>query len=562
MAKKNYYRILFISSAIALGVGIAVALFTAKYEDAKHAIIRGETAEEMFQRGLELQQANKTDEAIASYLAALQQDPHHAPTHYELGWSYWAKEDWANVVKQWSQVADLHASDATFTEYFAQAKSFAQGKTPPLVRVAIGTRVEQSVATATPNTARLALQLKARFQRYNPMPNDAKDLYDTRIRSPKSVAFHPDGKKVYVNALEGANTLVYDRRTYKLTRVIEHRFDAAAGHLFTDAPKTSGWAHFPAKFPVANVNIFTGKPVEQVFNFNGDYLWIPYYRRTFDELSVYPSAVALVDTREDKIVRVFSAGPIPKFVAVSPDHRWLAVTHWGDNTVGLIKTVGPVDQYTHSKLIVVQKRMDTNAIQSTDRDHDCGLCLRGTVFTRDSKYLIVGRMGVSGGLAVIDVHKGSYIGTVFGMPPTPRHLVLSPDGKKLFLSASVSGKVARYTVADIINAAIQHQKELKPELDAEIGAAPRTIALTPDGKYLFAALNLSSKVAVMRADTMQHLLDIPADSYPVGLDISPDGLELWVTAQGRKGYGGNSVMVYAIEKIKAPTTTPTLTDRR
>ena len=45
---------------------------------------------------------------------------------------------------------------------------------------------------------------------------------------------------------------------------------------------------------------------------------------------------------------------------------------------------------------------------------------------------------------------------------------------------------------------------------------------------------------------MKVISEIPADSYPVGMDISSDDKELIVTSQGKEGGGGNSVMVFKI----------------
>ena len=45
---------------------------------------------------------------------------------------------------------------------------------------------------------------------------------------------------------------------------------------------------------------------------------------------------------------------------------------------------------------------------------------------------------------------------------------------------------------------------------------------------------------------MKVVAEIPADSYPVGMDISSDDKELIVTAQGKSSGGGNSVMVFKI----------------
>ena len=81
---------------------------------------------------------------------------------------------------------------------------------------------------------------------------------------------------------------------------------------------------------------------------------------------------------------------------------------------------------------------------------------------------------------------------------------------------------------------------------ADVGSGARTIVTTSDGKYLFAAVNNGSKVAVVRTSDMVVLTSIKADSYPVGMDISPDDKELIVTSQGKTGGGGNSVMIFSI----------------
>jgi hypothetical protein len=46
---------------------------------------------------------------------------------------------------------------------------------------------------------------------------------------------------------------------------------------------------------------------------------------------------------------------------------------------------------------------------------------------------------------------------------------------------------------------------------------------------------------------MKVIAQCPADSYPVGMDISSDGRTLIVTSQGRNEGGGNSVMIFRVE---------------
>jgi hypothetical protein len=80
----------------------------------------------------------------------------------------------------------------------------------------------------------------------------------------------------------------------------------------------------------------------------------------------------------------------------------------------------------------------------------------------------------------------------------------------------------------------------------KVGGGARTLDATPDGELLFVACNTASKVYVVQAATMAMVDSIRVDSYPVGLDVSPDGTLLAVTSQARKGFGGNALNLFRI----------------
>ena len=529
-------------SSILIGLTVVLVAAIVYYGN----LLRLDFAHSAYKQGMVLQKERKTEAAIISYSQAILLNSSHAESYYELGWSYWVLERWDQVIQAWEQALALNIKNKMLIGYLKQARDNQSGKLAKLVRAPIGTRAEQT--TLLPEqTTRLALELTARFQEYNPKTKHPADVFDHEVLSPKSVQFHPSENKIYVNALEGYKTIIYDYQNFKKLGQIEHRFGEKDSHLFEKQNKSNKhWLDFPRSLK-KNPQHFSGKPVESAFSADGHYLWVPYYRRSFDRYSSLPSAVALIDATTDKIIRLFDTGPIPKYVTSSPDGKWLAVTHWGDNTVGFIKTTGEPNNYEYSKLVAVGERIQMSEIETQDRDHNCGNCLRGSVFSKDNKYLFVARMG-GGGVAIIDVKKGKHLGTVRGMQPTPRHIVLSPDGEHLYISSNFSGVVSKYRANDMINAAKKHQKKLKPLLEVNTGKATRTIALSPDGETIYAAVNKESKIAVLDAKTLTYLFDIAADSYPVGMDVSPDGTQLWVTSQGRKARGGNSVMVYTIEK--------------
>ena len=255
--------------------------------------------------------------------------------------------------------------------------------------------------------------------------------WDSDVRSPKSVNIHPNGQKYYVNSLEGAKTVVYATRDNAKLKVINHQFDESDSLLWA-AP--SGWYEFTHY--TEDLNTFKGKPVESAFTHNGRYLWVTYYRRSYDINAQDPSALAVIDTETDSIVRLMETGPLPKMVAVDNDNNcYVAITHWGDNTVGI---------------------------------------------------------------AVID------------------DMV---DGKSV-----VSGWK-----------------------NCKVGTGARTIDITPDGRYVLAVCNYSSRLMVVDTETMRVVVSIAADSYPVGLDISDDGRYVYTTSQGRSSIGGNCVDIYRLD---------------
>jgi DNA-binding beta-propeller fold protein YncE len=173
--------------------------------------------------------------------------------------------------------------------------------------------------------------------------------------------------------------------------------------------------------------------------------------------------------------------------------------------------------------------------------------LRGTVFTPDGQFLLVGKMGGAGGVAVFDANSYQLIGTVKGMQSNVRHLVI--NGENLFLSANSPGYVQKCNWRDFVKSRVENEEKEVQFTNFEsvfVGSGARTIVTTSDGKYVFAAVNNGSKIVAVRTSDMKVVAEIPADSYPVGMDISSNDKELIVTAQGKSDRGGNSVMVFRI----------------
>jgi DNA-binding beta-propeller fold protein YncE len=394
----------------------------------------------------------------------------------------------------------------------------------------------------------VTMELVNRYQHYNAGTKDINDSFDSAINSPKSVNYSIDGNKFYVQSLEGYTTAVYDAKTKKKINIIKHVFNQENQNLFKNNETTAFDYEFLVKRD--NYNYFSGKPVESCFSHNGKYLWVTYYRRDYDSNASCPSAVAIIDTEKDEIVRVMPTGPLPKMIACSPDNKFIAVTHWGDNTIGIIniESDDPMNfKYQKHCIVDYQMKMDFGG-KHVDRDSDCGYCLRGTVFTPDGSFLLVGKMGGAGGVAVFDAKIFELLGTIKGMESNVRHLVI--NGENLYLSANSPGKIQKCNWRSFVKTRIQNkEKEVQfNEFESVfVGSGARTIVTTSSGKYVFAAVNNGSKIVAVRTSDMNIVAEIPADSYPVGMDISSDDSELIVTAQGKSNGGGNSVMVFSLK---------------
>ncbi len=382
-----------------------------------------------------------------------------------------------------------------------------------------------------------ALERTARIQALSDRPSKTiQDIYDASIQSPKSAAFSVDGKRLYINALEGMQTLVYSYPELKKIAAISHQFSAADAPLFQgettvfDYPYTGGKSH--------SYNVFSGKPVEMAFSHAGRFLWIPYYRRSFDQNASSPSALAIIDTSTHKIVRVMPTGPLPKYIAISPDSSRAVVTHWGDNTLGLLDiSSSDPKQFVYLAHWTVDYKVST-AHMTGDRDRNCSLCLRGTTFTPDGKTVLVARMG-GNGIAGFDVSSGTYLGTIQNVVGNPRHLLV--DSNYLYVSGNQTGLVGRYPLHSFLQSLYlaKGKKVLGPNgEEILVGSGARTIVLSPLTQALYVAVNSASSLVKIDLASWSIVKRISVDPFAVGLAVHPQEPVIVTTSQGRSGQGG------------------------
>ncbi|HPN39109.1 MAG TPA: hypothetical protein PL041_11965 [Melioribacteraceae bacterium] len=404
-------------------------------------------------------------------------------------------------------------------------------------------KITQINTTVIAKDSSFTIKLIKRFHNKTNFTSTKQSIYDRDIFSPKSVNILDSKNKVYVNSLEGFSTIVYDLNTLKKLKVIKHEFNAKNQYLFKDTN------YYNYKFTTKNKNFdfFKGKPVEGCFSHNNKYFWVTYYRRDYDKNAVNPSALCIIDTEKDSIVRVMPTAPLPKVITYSKETEKIIVTNWGDNTASIIDVSSEdVNSFKYVANIIVDKKYEVknNNNLQIDRDKLCGDCLRGTAFSPDGKYVFLGK-SMNNSLALIDVLESKYLGNIYGMKPEVRHIVVNND--YIYLAVTNLGFIQRTNIYNLIDSLTNGNFNYTSWDEIYLGKGIRTIKVTDDGKYLFAAINNESKIAVVNIKKYEIVCYIDADSYPVGLDVSKDGKYLFVTSQGKNGIGGNSLTVYELK---------------
>lgn len=533
-------------------ISLSVSLIALSEEPTPNCV--NESSNKLLLQAYELQKNNNTSKALEIYKKGIDLDKSCEALYYEIGWSYWKLGEWKLVVDSWKSALKINPEHKNIKLYMDTAvenlKIINSGQKTNVFR-----KETALFSQSLPKDSPLQLTLIQRWQSYNKTPELISDHYDEDIFSPKSIQFSKNGESVFVHSLEGHKTVVFNQDGSQKKHVIHHSFAEKDSPLFEKRPP------FDYTFSYENPNVFSGKPVESVLSHNGKYLWVTYYRRSYDELGQEPSAVSIIDTDSYKTEKVFGTGPISKYIEKSHDDKWMAISNWGDNTVSIYKIDNPnLKNIKPYQLLIVEKR--PSAInRKVNRDKLCGFCIRGLAFSKDSKYLFVSRMK-GGGISIFHLDKNNkfqYKATVFGIQAGTRDLHLSLDGKFLFAGCNSSGTIAKIPVEDFL-AFVDRKKTQTIELTSLeisnlkilkqfIGLGVRSFKLHPTLNYIFSTSNNGSEVIMLKSDDLKVLGRIPVDSYPVGLGISPSGKYLWVSSQGKNSQGGNSVSIFLISEF-------------
>lgn len=314
---------------------------------------------------------------------------------------------------------------------------------------------------------------------------DAFTVNDSSL-TPKSVVATGDGLFFAQNMMYRHNVSVYDRAGVKVATIAD-TVDLAA-------------------FGVPGGVVAQGSPVEAAVTPDGRYVYVSNYkmygpgftpvadddcgRGSWDGSYVYKIDVATL-----RIVGVIPTGAVPKYLAVSPDGSRLVVSNW----CGFDVTV--VDTATDRVLGAV----------------DVGRHPRGLAITNDSRYAFVAVMGEAR-IDVVDLTTRRIVHSIRAAAgPTPRHLLLSPDGRYLYATNNTFDTVRKIDLAtdSVVGIAVT-------------GDETRSMALADDGASLYVVNYRDGTVSKVRTSDMAVLQTVYSGVHPVGVTYDPPSRQVWV----------------------------------
>ena len=288
--------------------------------------------------------------------------------------------------------------------------------------------------------------------------------------------------------------------------------------LLATLPDTVDLKAFGYEVPVG---VYRGAPVEAAFNSDGSYAFVANYRMygpgydpnagsdSCEKDRGQDSFVYRIDAHTLEIDRLYPVGPVPKFLAVTPDDRLLLVSNWCGFDVSVI------DLQTHE----------------TRTEIEVGRHPRGIAVTSDSAIAYVAVMG-STNIAVIDlsvvsssVTKPGAEGEVGALSylrdvgRSPRHLVLSPDDEILYVSLNGD------------DAIVALDADTGEELQrAHTGRRPRSMDISDDGTALYVVNYESNTMTKVRTSDFSELQSFDTAKHPIGITYDSFSEEVWVSA--------------------------------
>lgn len=315
--------------------------------------------------------------------------------------------------------------------------------------------------------------------------------------SSKSVVATQTGRVFAQNMMYRHTMTVYNDRTFKLVKTIP------------DSVRLSQFGYKGYSGTVRGAPVEAAVTPDRRFIYVSNYsMYGPGFRHPGDDnlgpsSGVDPSFVYRINLAKLRIDQVIKVGSVPKYLAVTPDGRYLLVSNWTSFNLSVVSTAKGKEL----------------------RKVPLGPFPRGIAVDPQSRYAYVAVMG-STNIARIDL-RSFKVRWLSGVGSGPRHLCMNSTGRWLYVTLNGEGRVGKIDL-----------RSGRVVAKVATGSQPRSMAIAPDGKSLYLVNYDSNTVSKIRTDTMRVVQVVRANPMPIGITYDYLTRDVWVSC-----YSG-SIMVF------------------
>jgi YVTN family beta-propeller protein len=375
-------------------------------------------------------------------------------------------------------------------------------------------------------------------------------LINADYLSPFNLAVSKDGKFLYVVAQDANALLIVDAETQKVLNKIN--VEKMPHTVILNANGTRAYVSNEWADDVSVIDLSTNKVIDSLKTGNGPAgLALSADGKYLYAVNAYTSDVSVIDLETGEETKRLPTGDNPTGIKMSPDGKILYVTSRRANFVPYGEpVVTEITVINDSTRRVVEYKDMESAYMMENIDFTPTGDL-GFVTLIRPKNLIPAIQVEQGwmmthGFGVIDRKNNRVIQLLTDEPNAyysdPFGLVVTPDGKKAFITNSGANRVTAISIdsvrALITNATPENLKTYPDNLGLSrhyvikripTGADPKGLALSPDGKKLYVAETLEDKIAVINTETLEKIASIDLGG-PKRITVARQGRRLFNNA--------------------------------
>lgn len=349
-----------------------------------------------------------------------------------------------------------------------------------------------------------------------------KDYY-----SPLNMDVSKDGSRLYVVAQDGNCLLIVDTENLKVLHKIivgKHPHSVVLDEDGKMAYVSNQWADNVSVVDLVKLSVpdtlKTGSgPADLVLSSNGGFLYV---------VNSYSSNLSVINLTTGEERKRLTTGNNPTGARLSPNGRVLYVTsrralitHYGETLMSELTVANDSTQRITDRLNIESAHMMENVAFTPTGD----LAILTLIRPKNLVPSIQVERGfmMTHGIAIVEQKEnGRIIQLLLDEPnayfPDPFDIVITPDGKKAFVSHSGVNCISVVDIDSIRNLMAESSPEMLSTWSNHLGissryvikrittgANPKGLVLSPDGKRLYVAEHLEDRIAVINTESLETI---------------------------------------------------------